>query len=52
MLELGSSKHWQEALAVLTGEKNVNAEALIEYFKPLHLWLIKENAKYGITPGF
>jgi peptidyl-dipeptidase A len=46
MLSLGSSMHWSEALESLTREKDVNADALLEYFKPLTDWLKEENTKY------
>jgi peptidyl-dipeptidase A len=46
MLSLGSSKHWTHALKLLTGEDSIKADAILEYFKPLHDWLIAENAKH------
>ena len=45
MLELGSSKHWSVALKELTGSPSMNAKPLLEYFKPLYEWLVKENAR-------
>jgi peptidyl-dipeptidase A len=44
MLALGSSKPWPEALAALTGEKQIDASALLEYFTPLQAWLKDKNA--------
>lgn len=45
-LSLGLSKHWSEALNVITnGERELRADAILEYFKPLHDFLIKENRK-------
>lgn len=45
-LSLGLSKHWSEALSVITdGEKEISADAILEYFKPLLEFLIKENQK-------
>lgn len=45
-LSMGSSKHWSEALNVIThGERELSADAIVEYFKPLHEFLIKENRK-------
>lgn len=45
-LSLGLSKHWSEALSVITdGERELSANAILEYFKPLHEFLIKENRK-------
>jgi peptidyl-dipeptidase A len=42
-LEMGLSKHWSEALQVLTGSPNITATALMEYFAPLKTFLAKEN---------
>lgn len=45
-LSLGLSKHWSESLSILTnGEREISADAILEYFKPLHEFLIKENQK-------
>lgn len=44
-LSLGSSKHWTEALDIITGERELSADAILEYFKPLHEFLIEENSK-------
>lgn len=44
-LSLGASKHWSETLEILTGSKQVSAEALLEYFSPLHKFLKEENEK-------
>ena len=44
MLELGASKPWPEALAVLTGgEKQMDATAILDYFAPLKKWLDQQN---------
>jgi peptidyl-dipeptidase A len=50
MLELGQSKPWPEALAVLSGEKKADASALVEYFSPLRTWLKDQNK--GETCGW
>lgn len=44
-LKLGASKHWSEALEVMTGEKAINADALLEYFQPLRAFLKVENKR-------
>lgn len=44
-LKLGASKHWSEVLKIITGEHEMSADAFLEYFKPLHDFLIKENKK-------
>jgi peptidyl-dipeptidase A len=43
MLALGASKPWPEALQVLTGERDVDATALLDYFAPLRAWLAEKN---------
>ena len=43
MLGMGLSKPWPEALAVLTGETQMDASALADYFAPLRTWLDEEN---------
>ena len=45
MLELGSSRPWPEALAMLNGESKMDATAIIDYFAPLKEWLDEENKK-------
>ena len=39
MLAMGQSKPWPEALDALTGSKQMDATAIIDYFKPLQEWL-------------
>ena len=43
MLELGASQPWQEALEKLTGTRQMDASAIIEYFQPLISWLREQN---------
>ncbi|MEW5850197.1 MAG: M2 family metallopeptidase [Myxococcota bacterium] len=43
MLSMGSSKPWPEALFALTGEKKMDATAMIDYFAPLRKWLEQQN---------
>ncbi|XP_066583828.1 angiotensin-converting enzyme-like [Prorops nasuta] len=45
MLQLGSSKPWQDAMKKITGQRKMDASGLLEYFKPLQDWLTKENKK-------
>ena len=53
MLELGNSKHWRIALKVLTGDEEMSAQPIFDYFKPLIDWLKKENSKFSNEmPGF
>jgi peptidyl-dipeptidase A len=43
MLSMGQSKPWPEALEVLTGQKQMDASALADYFAPLKTWLDEQN---------
>ena len=49
---MGSSKPWPDAIEVLTGQRTMDASALLEYFKPLHKWLETENKKNGAFIGW
>jgi peptidyl-dipeptidase A len=43
MLEMGQSKPWPDELEALTGERQMDAGALLEYFAPLKQWLDEQN---------
>ncbi len=43
MLQLGASKPWQDVLFELTGERQMDATAILEYFAPLQKWLEQQN---------
>ena len=43
MLEMGQSKPWPDALYALTGERQMDAGAMMEYFAPLKQWLDEQN---------
>lgn len=43
MLSLGASRPWPDALEALTGERAIDASALLEYFAPLRRWLDQQN---------
>jgi peptidyl-dipeptidase A len=43
MLEAGQSRPWQETLYQLSGERAMDAGAMLEYFAPLKLWLDEQN---------
>lgn len=40
---MGSSRHWQDAFEVITGQRKMDAGPLLEYFQPLMDWLSEEN---------
>jgi len=42
-LSLGLSKHWSEALQLMTNETEMSGTALHEYFAPLYEWLKQTN---------
>lgn len=44
MLEMGMSKPWQDALETMTGSRDMDATAVIDYFAPLKTWLDEQNA--------
>ena len=43
MLEMGQSRPWPEALAALTGQTQMDATAILDYFRPLQAWLDQQN---------
>lgn len=43
MLALGQSRPWQDALEQLTGSREMDASAIIEYFAPLMAYLKQQN---------
>jgi peptidyl-dipeptidase A len=43
MLAMGRSRPWQDALEELTGQREVDATAIIDYFAPLMAWLEEQN---------
>jgi peptidyl-dipeptidase A len=43
MLEMGQSKPWPEAMHVVTGQRQADASAILEYFAPLKKWLDEQN---------
>jgi peptidyl-dipeptidase A len=43
MLALGASKPWAEALATISGERKMDATAIIDYYAPLSKWLDEQN---------
>lgn len=43
MLGKGASQPWQKRLKELTGEDQMDASAIIDYFAPLYAWLQEQN---------
>jgi peptidyl-dipeptidase A len=50
MLEMGQSKPWPEAMEALSGERQGDASAILEYFAPLQKWLDQQNQ--GLKAGW
>ncbi|XP_031558944.1 angiotensin-converting enzyme-like [Actinia tenebrosa] len=53
MLEAGSSQPWPQTLHHLTGEREMSANAILEYFDPLKKWLFtyRQAHKYPLGWG-
>jgi peptidyl-dipeptidase A len=52
MLSLGVSKPWQDALETMTGSRQMDATAIIDYFAPLKTYMDAELAKKGVKVGW
>jgi peptidyl-dipeptidase A len=50
MLAMGLSRPWPEALEALTGQRQMDATAILDYFEPLMQWLETQNA--GVPVGW
>jgi peptidyl-dipeptidase A len=50
MLAMGQSRPWPEALQAMTGEREIDATAILDYFAPLKKWLDEQNK--GRTLGW
>jgi len=45
MLEMGASRPWPDALEAITGQRQMDASAMAEYFAPLKKWLDEQNGR-------
>jgi peptidyl-dipeptidase A len=43
MLSMGASKPWPDAMQALTGQREADASAVLDYFAPLQRWLKEQN---------
>jgi peptidyl-dipeptidase A len=43
MLAMGQSRPWPDALEALTGQRQMDASAILDYFAPLQKWLDEQN---------
>jgi len=48
MLEMGQSRPWPDALEALTGQREMDATAIADYFAPLKKWLDEQNAGHPV----
>jgi peptidyl-dipeptidase A len=48
MLAMGLSQPWPEALEALTGERQMDATAILDYFAPLKAWLDEQNKNHKV----
>jgi len=44
MLAMGLSRPWPDAMEALTGQRQMDATAILDYFAPLKKWLDEQNA--------
>ena len=49
-LEMGASRPWPEALEALTGQREMDASAMADYYAPLKAWLDEQNT--GLKVGW
>ncbi|HEY4083473.1 MAG TPA: M2 family metallopeptidase [Burkholderiaceae bacterium] len=52
MLEAGQSQPAQVTLKQMTGSDHLDAGAMLEYFRPLHEWLKKQNEMNKVKTGW
>jgi len=50
MLSMGVSKPWPDAMEALTGTRQMDASAILDYFAPLQKWLDEQNK--GVKTGW
>ncbi len=52
MLSMGVSKPWQDALEAMTGSRQMDATAIIDYFAPVKKYMDDELAKRNVKAGW
>jgi len=52
VLAMGASRPWPEALEALSGDRQLDATAIADYFAPLKTWLDEQNQKAGSRAGW
>jgi peptidyl-dipeptidase A len=48
MLEMGKSRPWPDALEAMTGSRQIDATAILDYFAPLKQWLDEQNKGHKV----
>jgi peptidyl-dipeptidase A len=48
MLEMGASKPWPDELEALTGQREMDATAILDYYAPLKKWLDEQNRGHHV----
>ena len=48
MMEMGASRPWPDALEVLTGQRQMDATAIVDDYAPLKKWLDEQNAGHKV----
>ncbi len=48
MLAMGASRPWPDALEALTGQRQMDATALVDYYAPLKKWLDEQNVGHNV----
>lgn len=49
---MGSSKPWPDVMEAITGTREMDASALLEYFEPLIEWLDDKIEEEGLETGW
>jgi peptidyl-dipeptidase A len=48
MLAMGQSRPWPDALEAMTGQRQMDATAILDYFAPLKKWLDEQNVGHNV----
>jgi peptidyl-dipeptidase A len=48
MLEMGTSKPWPDELEAITGQREMDATAILDYYAPLKKWLDEQNKGHAV----
>jgi peptidyl-dipeptidase A len=49
MMAMGLSRPWPDALEAVTGQRQLDATAVLDYFAPLRKWLDEQNGAAATT---